>query len=149
MQKYLIILYFLFSPLNSIAEDNNYFVMLKNKKVNVRYGPSLDYPIKYIYKKIELPLKVIDKKENFRRVIDYKKNSGWIHVSQLRPSRSLITTTEKILFKKPTKYSKPLAKIDQGRLLRVINCEKKWCNIRTGNYTGWIENNIGLWGLKD
>ena len=149
MQKYLIILFFLFLPLDTIAEDNNYFVMLKNKKVNVRYGPSLDYPIKYIYKKIGLPLKVIDKKENFRRVIDYKKNSGWIHVSQLKPSRSLVTTTEKILFKKPTKYSKPLAKIDQGRLLRVINCEKKWCNIRTGNYKGWIENNIGLWGLKD
>ena len=149
MQKYLIILFFLFLPLDTIAEDNNYFVMLKNKKVNVRFGPSLDYPIKYIYKKIELPLKVIDKKENFRRIIDFKKNSGWIHVSQLRPSRSLITTTEKILFKKPSKYSKPLAKIDKGRLLRVINCEEKWCNVRAGKYSGWIENNSGLWGIED
>ena len=149
MQKYLIILFFLFLPLDTIAEDNNYFVMLKNKKVNVRFGPSLDYPIKYIYKKIELPLKVIDKKENFRRIIDFKKNSGWIHVSQLRPSHALITTAVKILFKKPSKYSKPLAKIDQGRLLRVINCQEKWCNVRTGEYSGWIENNSGLWGIED
>ncbi len=52
--------------------------MLKNDKVNVRYGPSFDYPIKYIYKKINLPVKVIDKKENFRRIIDNKKNGGWI-----------------------------------------------------------------------
>ena len=25
------------------------FVMLKNNKVNVRYGPSFEYPIKYMY----------------------------------------------------------------------------------------------------
>ena len=68
MRKYLIVFLFLL-PISSIAEENNYFLMLKNKKVNVRYGPSFDYPIKYIYRKIELPLKLIEKKENFRRII--------------------------------------------------------------------------------
>ena len=58
--------------------------MLKNNKVNVRYGPSFDYPIKYVYKKKFLPVKVIDKKENFRRIIELKSNSGWIHISQLK-----------------------------------------------------------------
>ena len=81
MRKYLILTFLFLFPFTSIAQENNYFLMLKNKKVNVRYGPSFDYPIKYVYRKIELPLKVIDKKENFRRVIDHKKNSGWIPVS--------------------------------------------------------------------
>ena len=148
MLKYLIVFFFLL-PISSIAEENNYFLMLKNKKVNVRYGPSFDYPIKYVYRKIELPLKVIDKIENFRRIIDHKKNSGWIHVSQLRPSRSLISTNEKILFKKPTKYSKPLAKLDQGRLLKVIKCEEKWCNIKTGDYSGWIKIDDNIWGITN
>ena len=103
--------------------------------------------IKYVYRKIELPLKVIDKKENFRRVIDHKKNSGWIHISQLRNSRSIITETEKILFKNPTKYSKPLAKLDEGRLLKVIKCEEKWCNIRTSDYSGWIMKDEKSWGI--
>ena len=66
------------------------FVMLKNNKVNVRYGPSFDYPIKYIYLKKNLPIKIIDKKENFRRIIDHKHNSGWIHTSQLKKSSSAI-----------------------------------------------------------
>ena len=147
MHKYLIFLFFLVLPISSIAQENNYFLMLKNKKVNVRYGPSFDYPIKYIYRKIELPLKVIDKKENFRRIIDHKKNSGWIHISQLRNSHSLITTSERILFKNPTKYSKPLAKLDQGRLLKLIKCEEKWCNIRTDNYSGWIIKDSNIWGF--
>ena len=119
--------------------------MLKNDKVNVRYGPSFDYPIKYIYKKINLPVKVIDKKENFRRIIDNKKNSGWIHISQLKQSKSFITVSNKILFKKPTKFSKPLAKIETGRLLLVKKCERNWCLVETKSFKGWVDEE-NLWG---
>ena len=137
--------YFLFIISNSYSEEKKTFLMLKNNKVNVRYGPSFDYPIKYIYKKIQLPVRLIDKKENFRRIIDHKKNSGWIHISQLKKSKSLITTSRKILFKKPTKYSKPLAKLDTGRLLLIQKCEKNWCNVKTDQFSGWIEI-IDVWG---
>ena len=135
---------FLFIFSNSYSEEKN-FLMLKNNKVNVRYGPSFDYPIKYIYKKIQLPVRLIDKKENFRRIIDHKKNSGWIHISQLKKSNSLITTSKKILFRKPTKYSKPLAKLDSGRLLLIKKCEKNWCNVKTEQFLGWVDKN-NVWG---
>ena len=69
---------------SSFSNEENYFLMLKYNKVNVRYGPSFEYPIKYVYLKKNLPIKVIDKKENFRRIIDHKHNSGWIHTSQLK-----------------------------------------------------------------
>ena len=98
MQKIIIIIFiFLNIFTNCIAIENNYFLSLKNKKVNVRYGPGFDYPIKYIYKKKFLPVKVIDKKENFRKIIDHKKNSGWVHRIMLQKSKSLIATSEKIL----------------------------------------------------
>ena len=130
---------------NLFSEEKKDFLMLKNNKVNVRYGPSFDYPIKYIYKKISLPVQLIDKKENFRRIIDHKKNTGWIHISQLKKSKSLITTSVKILFKKPTKYSKPIAKLDTGRLLLIQKCEKSWCNVKTEKFSGWIDKN-NIWG---
>ena len=130
---------------NLFSDEKKNFLMLKKNKVNVRYGPSFDYPIKYIYKKIKLPLQVIDKKENFRKIIDHKKNSGWIHISQLKKSKSLIATSSKILFRKPTKYSKPLAKIEKGRLLMVKKCEKNWCNIETDKFSGWIYR-TDIWG---
>ena len=138
-------LYFILIIPNSYSEEKKTFLMLKNNKVNVRYGPSFDYPIKYIYKKIKLPVQIIDKKENFRRIIDHKKNSGWIHISQLRKSKSLIVTSQKILFKKPTKYSKPLARLDVGRLLLIKKCEKNWCNIETEKFSGWIDK-TNIWG---
>ena len=145
MQLIFKILIIIFFTSNAISEDNEKFLMLKNDKVNVRYGPSFDYPIKYIYKKINLPVKVIDKKENFRRIIDNKKNSGWIHISQLKQSKSFITASNKILFKKPTKFSKPLAKIETGRLLLVKKCERNWCLVETKSFKGWVDEE-DLWG---
>ena len=72
MQKILIlILASLIFITQQINAKDEFFLMLKNKKVNVRYGPGFDYQVKYIYKKIQLPLKVIDKKDNFRRIIDH------------------------------------------------------------------------------
>ena len=110
------IIYFLFIfPLHLVFADE--FVMLKNSKVNVRYGPSFEYPIKYVYLKKNLPIKVIDKKENFRRIIDHKHNSGWIHTSQLKKSTSVILTENQFIFTKPTKFSKPIAVAEKGKLI--------------------------------
>jgi len=120
--------------------------MLKNKKVNVRYGPDLNSPIKYIYKKKFLPVKVIDKKGNFRRIIDLKNNSGWIHTSQLSKIKSFILLEDKVLFKKPSSFAKPIARIEKGRLLLVDKCQEKWCKIKSGDYRGWIKTN-DIWGL--
>ena len=146
MQKLiiLVLLTFIFHT-NIFAKEDNYFLMLKNNKVNVRYGPGFDYPVKYIYKKKYLPIKVIDKKENFRRIIDFKNNSGWIHTSQLKKNKSFILLENKILFSKPTKYSKPILKIAKGRLLLIKKCKIKWCRVKTENYLGWIMTD-NVWG---
>ena len=128
----------------SIAGEK--FLSLKKNKVNVRYGPSFESKIKYIYKKINLPIKEIDKKENFRRVVDLKNNSGWIHISQLKEkSNSIIILEDKILFKRPSNLSRPVARLEKGRLLVVKKCENIWCNIVTGGYSGWIKAE-NIWG---
>ena len=121
------------------------FLSLKKSKVNVRYGPSFDSPIKFIYKKINLPLKQIDKKENWRRIIDSKNNSGWIHWRMLKNSNSIIILENKILFKKPSNFSKPIVRLEKGRLLVIKKCENYWCNIVTDIYSGWVKTD-NIWG---
>ena len=129
----------------SFAYSDDIFLSLKKNKVNVRYGPSFDFPVKYIYKKINFPIKQIDKKENFRRIIDIKNNSGWIHVSQLKKVNSVIVLEDKILFKKSSLFSKPIAKIKKGRLLIIQNCENDWCKVKTEDFKGWVKKD-NLWG---
>ena len=142
-----IIIWFLCISISGIqilnAEEK--FLSLKKSKVNVRYGPSFESEIKYIYKKINLPIKQIDEKENWSRIIDLNNNSGWVHRSQLKPSNSIITLKNKILFKKASNFSTPMARLEKGRLLIVKICENKWCNVKTEGYTGWIKNN-NVWG---
>ena len=132
-----------FFSFNAISEE--IFLSLKKNKVNVRYGPSFESPIKYVYKKINLPIKQIDKKENWRRIIDFKNNSGWIHSSQLKKINSLIPLEDKILFKNPSNFSKPIAKIKKGRVLLLIKCENNWCKIKTDKFKGWIKTQ-NIWG---
>ena len=140
---FLISILFIF-PLNVFSEE--IFLSLKKNKVNVRYGPSFDFPVKFIYKKINLPIKQIDKKENWRRIIDLKNNSGWIHKSQLKKVNSIISLEDKILFKKPSNFSRPLAKIKKGRVLILQKCESGWCKIRSEKFVGWIKTG-NIWGL--
>ena len=142
---YFLILISFFFPFNIFADDT--FLSLKKNKVNVRYGPGFEYPIKFIYNKINLPIKQIDKKENFRRIIDLKNNSGWIHVSQLKKVNSVIPKKDKILFSKPSNFSKPLAKIEKGRVLLIQSCSENWCKIKTGSFKGWIKVE-NTWGLN-
>ena len=140
---YFLILISFFFPFNVFSDET--FLSLKKDKVNVRYGPSFESPIKFIYKKINLPIKQIDKKENWRRIIDLKNNSGWIHWSQLKTNNSIIPLEDKILFKKPSNFSRPIAKIKKGRVIIVKKCEKNWCKIETGKFSGWIKTN-NIWG---
>jgi len=144
IKKISILFYLLFFC--SISSANEIFLSLKKNKVNVRYGPSFDSDIKYVYKKLNLPIKQIDKKENFRRIIDLKNNNGWIHISQLKRVNSVIAIKDKVLFKKPTSFAKPIALIKKGRLLIFQKCEKNWCEIETDNFNGWIKTD-NLWGL--
>ena len=141
MLRLIIIFYFVFSTLAS----EEYFLSLRNDKVNLRLGPSFDYPIKIIYKKKYLPVLIKEKSENFRKIQDHENNSGWIHISQLSKKKSVITLKDLILYNRPTIYSKPLAKIEIGRLLLILKCKKEWCKIKTGDFSGWIKREK-IWG---
>tara|TARA_B100001094_G_scaffold307173_1_gene338642 strand:- start:825 stop:1271 length:447 start_codon:yes stop_codon:yes gene_type:complete len=145
MKKKIIFTLLIFFLLIFNLSAKNNFLSLKKNKVNVRYGPGFDYPVKYIYNKINLPIKQIDKKENFRRIIDLKNNSGWVHISQLKKANSIIILENKILFKKPSNFSKPILRLEKGRLLIITKCIKNWCNVKTESYYGWIKNS-NIWG---
>ena len=143
-KKILIIFLILSFPQIVISEE--VYLSLKKNKVNVRYGPSFESPIKFVYKKINFPIKQIDKKENWRRIIDFKNNSGWIHRSQLKPINSIIPLEDKILFYKPSNFSKPLAKIERGRVLILKKCQNNWCKIKSKKFKGWIKID-NIWGV--
>ncbi len=149
-KHYLIILVLFFSILfflpRSFANESVDFLSLKNNEVNLRQGPSFEYPIKFVYKKKFLPIEVLDKSETWIKIRDFENNSGWIHISQVSKKKSAINKkNNSIIYKKPTIYSKPIAKLEIGRLILIKKCKVKWCKITTGGFKGWIFES-SLWG---
>ena len=149
-KHYLIILVLFFSILlflsQSFANENISFLSLKNNKVNLRQGPSFEYPVILTYKKKYLPILILDKSETWRKIKDFESNSGWIHVSQLSKKKTAINKkNNSVLYKKPTIYSKPIAKLEIGRLVLIKKCKVKWCKITSGGFSGWIYKSF-LWG---
>ena len=146
--KFLIIFIILFFFLNTkvFSKENIFFLSLKNNEVNLRQGPSFEYPIKFTYKKKYLPVIIINKSETWRKVKDFENNSGWIHISQLSKKKTAINTkNNSIIYKNATIYSKPIAKLETGRLVLISKCKIKWCRVISGNFDGWILKNY-LWG---
>ncbi len=149
-KHYLVILLLFFSILfllpKSLANENINFLSLKNNKVNLRQGPSFEYPIKLTYKKKYLPVMIIDRSETWRKIKDFENNSGWIHISQLSKRKSAINIKNySIIYKNPTIYSKPIVKLELGRLVLIEKCKLKWCKIKTGGFVGWVFKST-LWG---
>ena len=125
---------------------NEYFLTLRNEKVNLRQGPSFEYPIKIFYKKKYLPVLIKDSSNNFRKIVDHENNSGWIHISQLSKKKAAIIIEENVLlFKKPTLYSKPMVILEKGKHCLVKKCKGNWCKIKVSKFTGWIQKE-NLWG---
>ena len=145
MQK-LIIFLIIFFNFGNLFSNEEYFLTLRNEKVNLRQGPSFDYPVKIFYKKKYLPVLIQDSSNNFRKIRDHENNSGWIHISQLSKKKSAINIENNaLLYKKNTIYSKPIARLEAGRLVLIKNCKLKFCKIATAGHTGWISKNY-LWG---
>tara|TARA_E500000178_G_C16550863_1_gene542954 strand:+ start:39 stop:485 length:447 start_codon:yes stop_codon:yes gene_type:complete len=147
MLRFLIIAFSFFFIQNNCFSKDEYFLTLRYDKVNLRQGPSKEYPIKIFYKKKFLPVLIQDQSNNFRKIRDHENNTGWIHVSQLSKKKAAIVTKEKlIMFKSPTIYSQPLVILRKGRLTKILKCKMKWCKVKTEKYKGWIKRE-SLWGL--
>ena len=149
-KHYLIILVLFFSILffipKSFANENINFLSLKKSEVNLRQGPSFEYPIILIYKKKYLPVIILDKSGPWKKIKDFENNTGWVHTVLLSKKKSAINIkNNSVLFQKPTIYSKPIAKLEAGRLVLIKKCKVKWCKITSGGFEGWIAES-SLWG---
>ena len=146
MIKILIFFFILIFTTVNVLYAEDYFSTLRYNNVNLRQGPSKDYPIKIFYKKKNLPVLVQDVSGNFRKIKDHENNTGWLHVSQLSKKKAaLILDDEVIMFKNSTIFSKPLAILKRGRLCLISKCKDEWCKVKVEKYSGWVKKQ-SLWG---
>lgn len=123
------------------------FVSLRFDTVNVRAGPGVKYPIRWVYKRKGLPVEILREVYNWRLVRDIRSDRGWIHVSNLTSRRSaLIRRRRQPLREKPARNAKPVAVLAANVIVRLDRCEGVWCTVRIGRYSGWLPR-AAIWGV--
>lgn len=148
--RYITILLILFSPFFAQAKSNvPYFASIKAEEANVRTGPSVRYPIQWVYQRPNWPVEVTATFEGWRKIRDIKGEAGWIHESLLTGKRNTVVNTNGVqeIYKLPIDNSKVVAIAESGVVAKLDECKKKWCKIKANNKKGWIESKY-LWGVK-
>ncbi|MBQ4874529.1 MAG: hypothetical protein HRK26_00240 [Rickettsiaceae bacterium H1] len=134
---------FLFLPLFAEA---SYFVSIKSDKANLRIGPSTDYPIEWVYVRKNMPVYVLEKYEQWRKIKDMEGEIGWMHQSLLSNKHYFITVGKTVIRNNPDHKAKIKAYVDPKIIGRLFKCENEWCKVKVENITGWIKKKH-VWGV--
>lgn len=123
------------------------FASLKSDNVFVRTGPSMDYPIRWIYKRDGLPVEIIQEYDSWRKIRDSRGDGGWIHKILLSGQRTAeITGMETVKLYEDDDLAVPVVKIEPKVIVDVIECQKLLCQVENKPHAGWIEKKY-LWGV--
>jgi SH3-like domain-containing protein len=149
--RYILVFLILVSPLANATANAKvpYFASIKAGEANVRTGPSVRYPIKWVYQRPSWPVEITATFEGWRKIRDIKGEAGWIHESLLTGKRNTVINTKGVqeIYKLPIANSKVVAIAENGVIAKLDECKKQWCKINASNKKGWIESKY-LWGVK-
>ena len=96
--KLIIVVFFVCISFNSYGKTGSVtgldiprFVSLKSNDVNLRVGPSTNYPIRLKYITQNLPVEIIDEFDVWRQARDHNGTIGWLHKSLIKGERYILT----------------------------------------------------------
>jgi SH3-like domain-containing protein len=124
-----------------------YWASISQPEARMRTGPSKDFPVKWVYKRQFLPVKVVAVHETWRKVEDPDGDQGWMYVGLLSPSRTALVIGAGVgaLRDSPEPTARIAWRVEPGVVGRVEECQKGWCRFDVSGRTGYIEADR-LWG---
>ncbi|GMO56085.1 MAG: hypothetical protein Ta2D_00290 [Rickettsiales bacterium] len=126
--------------------DDSAWISTRSDEVNVRTGPSEEYPIKYTYQVKDMPLLAFGQYDNWYKVRDKDNEEGWINKNLAISKRNLIVINgTQTIYKSEKLTAKILFKAEENVVLEYAKCSAAWCKVKVNGKTGWIQKE-GIWG---
>lgn len=122
------------------------FVSLKFEEVNVRTGPGTRYPIRWIYKRKNMPVEIIEEFGDWRKLRDVVGDEGWSHKNQLSGARHVLMREDIVLRRYADDDAPPMLKARKHVTARLLECDKQWCEVQVQSYKAWVLKKK-LWGI--
>ncbi len=127
------------------------FVSLAREGVQLRVGPSPDYPVAWILRLKGVPLEVTAEAGAWWRVRDHEGEEGWLHASVLDDRRSALVApwnrgNALPLRQRPAEDAPVRALVRSGVIAWPLTCDGQWCQVRVADVRGWLPQQQ-LWGV--
>lgn len=126
------------------------FVSLKSDKVYVRTGPSVRYPIRWIYQKSDLPVEIVEEFDVWRKIRDSEGEGGWVSQTLLSGERTALVKGDDLapVRQNDSESARMVARLEPGVIVRIEKCGSDWCRVSAGGFKGWISRK-SLWGIYE
>lgn len=124
------------------------FVSLSAPEANLRRGPGLQYPIKWVYHRQNLPVLVLREFNNWRLLQFPSGTRGWMDRILLSRHRTfVVTAAHATLRRAPRAQGRPVANLRRGVIGRLHRCKRRvpWCRVSTHGFVGFVRRNQ-IWG---
>ena len=130
------------------TDDTVRYASLRADEVNVRAGPGVRYPVKWVFVRKRLPVAITAEFESWRKIRDSEGAVGWVHRAMLSAKRSIVVRAETRTLRRSAADSAPaVAQLTPGIVAQIERCDGLWCEVAVDTYSGWIRQS-GLWGLR-
>ena len=122
------------------------FETLRYSEVNGRAGPSLDHPVRWRYQREGLPVLIVKESQDWRRVRDPDGEEVWMHARMLRAGKTGMTRSEVKLYQTASATSQPIAKLETGVMVTLLDTSGQWIRVSVEGHRGWAMQSA-FWGI--
>lgn len=127
-----------------------YWASVRADEVNMRVGPAEEYQIAWVYRRPQLPLKVLRTKDGWRLVEDPDGARGWMNQRFLTRQRTGYVTGRgpADMRQAADRSSRLLWRVAPGNVGLLGECDEGWCQFEMGKRKGFVEQSR-LWGAGE
>ncbi len=120
---------------------------LASSRANLRTGPGRQFPVRWIFVRRGLPLRVVDEVDVWRRVEAPDGEVGWMHAALLSSRRTvMVRGAVRPLRRTPAPEARVVARLEPGVIARLLSCDGMWCLVEVESYRGWLRREEA-WGV--
>jgi SH3-like domain-containing protein len=132
------------------APDVPYWAAIRASEVNMRVGPGEDYRIAWVYRRAQLPMKVLRVMDGWRLVEDPDGARGWMLARFLTRDRGAIVSGKGLAEMRESAEpgAKLLWRLEPGVVGKLGDCDGGWCQFTVGPHSGYARQDR-LWGAGD
>lgn len=124
-----------------------YWASLAAGEARMRTGPGRNYPASWLYRRLGLPVQVLQVYPGWRKVRDPDGATGWMIANLLSAQRdAIVLSAGADLREAPGAASRVAYHAAAGVVGRLSHCSGGWCRIDVGARGGFVESGR-LWGV--